>query len=99
MRITESQLRKVIRQIIVESIHISEDLSVGDRVMILDLHPGQIGTYANPGYVEEIQGNTVRVKLQSPGGFTSKIIPASNLIKATGYRSQDIQIWKSSKKS
>ena len=66
-----------------------ESFKRGDLVMLLTVKPGQAGSYANPGIVESVMGDDVRVSV----GMASLIVPVEILVKATGNKRKDVQIW------
>ena len=66
-----------------------ESFKRGDMVMILTVKPGQNGSYSNPGRVEAVMGDEVRVSV----GMAHVIKPARDLVKATGRKSENIKIW------
>ena len=57
--------------------------------MLLTVKPGQSGSYSNPGQVEAVMGDEVRVSV----GMASLIVPVEDLVKATGRKSENIKIW------
>ena len=66
-----------------------ESFKRGDMVMILTVKPGQNGSYSNPGRVEAVMGDEVRVSV----GMAQVIKPVGDLVKATGRKSENIKIW------
>tara|TARA_B000000557_G_scaffold261147_1_gene259606 strand:+ start:621 stop:1247 length:627 start_codon:yes stop_codon:yes gene_type:complete len=66
-----------------------ESFKRGDMVMLLTVKPGQAGSYANPGQVEAVMGDEVRVSV----GMASLIVPVEDLVKATGRKSENVEIW------
>ena len=67
-----------------------ESFKRGDMVMILTVKPGQNGSYSNPGRVEAVMGDEVRVSV----GMAQVIKPAKDLVKATGRKSENVKIWR-----
>lgn len=57
--------------------------------MLLTVKPGQAGSYANPGIVESVMDDEVRVSV----GMASLIVPVEDLVKATGRKSENVKIW------
>ena len=66
-----------------------ESFKRGDMVMLLTVKPGQAGSYANPGMVESVMGDDVRVSV----GMASLIVPVEILVKATGNKAKDVRAW------
>ena len=72
----------------------NEDFQRGDRVMLLTVKPGQAGSYANPGMVETVMGDKVRVSV----GMASLIVSETDLVHATGRKDENIKIWRANYK-